>query len=52
MGAKLKGKTFLKGMGCPREVKFPESHITLPKIKHKLMIIVVVAYKINRLRSK
>ena len=51
MGAKLKGKKFLKGMGCPREIKFPEGHITLAKIKHKLMNIVVVAYKINTLRS-
>ena len=46
-------KKFLKGMGCPREIKFPEGHITLflAKIKHKLMNIVVVAYKINTLRS-
>ena len=48
MGAKLKGKKFLKGMGCPHEINFPEGHITLAKIKHKLMNIVVVAYKITR----
>ena len=38
-------------MGCPCEIKLPEGHITLAKIKHKLMNIVVVAYKINTLRS-
>ena len=50
-GSKVKGKkNFLRVWGV-REIKLPEGHITLAKIKHKLMNIVVVAYKINTLRS-